>query len=127
MGKDKGRETDQTTQCKHSTSRNTLACHSNSNKCNNHSNSNNCNNRRRRRSSSSSNRSNAHVVTGTRTTVVEKTTAGALKLTELVLEGQLLFLVINVNDHATEFIFVNVHGCRRLRRRHHVRDCCADC
>ena len=73
MGKEKGIETDQTTQCEHSP----LACHSNSNQCNHHINS-------------SSDRSNASAVTAKhRKTVVENTTACALKLKELVIEGEL--------------------------------------
>ena len=78
-----------------STPRDTLACHSNSN---------------------SSNRSNALAMTGTRKTVVEKTTAGSLKLKELVIKGELLFFAKNVMGHATEFKFDNVYGCRHLRR-----------
>ena len=72
--------------------------------------------------SRSGDRSNAAAMTAKhRKTIVGNTTAGALKLKELVIENDLLFLVINVYDHATEFD--SVYGCRR---RHHVRDCCAD-
>ena len=60
--------------------------------------------------SSSSNRSNALAMTGTRTTVVENTTTGALKLKELVTEGELFFFVINVNDCVTKFKFDDGYG-----------------
>ena len=49
----------------------------------------NCNNR-----SSSSNHSNALAVIGMRKPIFEETTAGAFKLKELVIEGELFFFAI---------------------------------
>ena len=57
-----------------------------------------------------SNRSNAFAMTGTLTTVVENTTAGALELKELVTEGEVFFFVINVNDCVTKFKFDDVYA-----------------
>ena len=53
-------------------------------------------------------------MTGTLVSVVKKTTAGALKLKELVAEGELFFFVINVKDHATEFKFDDVYDSCHL-------------
>ena len=60
---------------------------------------------------SSSNRSNAFAMTGTLTTVVENTTAGALKLKETETEGELLFPAIDVNDRVMKFKFDDVSDC----------------
>ena len=108
MEKEKGRGTDQTMQCKHSTPRDTLAKPADTGNATattqqqQQLQQQQTNNRR----SSSSNRSNALAVTGTRTTVVEE-----IKLIETATEGGLLFPGINVNDCATKFKFDDVYGC----------------
>ena len=54
-------------------------------------------------------------MTGTLASVAENTIAGALKLKELVTEGELFFFCINMKDLATEFKFDDVHDSCHLR------------